>query len=247
MPSFDYSQTVTITELTRVVRLSYLQTIRVLDNSASLNRLAGETSGSQSNSFASNPGSPGFLGIGSEGASSVSTVFSDTGWAISRTWLETWWDKIRWSIGIREIGIFNYRYAETSELVSVPFSSPMPIEKVTLRVDENIPPSYPASQRWIQYFVTPDNGKSWHRINPLDHPTLFGGGDGKPMPRIITFNPDFSEEDSNDKKFVRTTSPVTQVRFRAVFLRPPGESFEGTTPILKAYRMLIYPKGGLLQ
>jgi len=246
MPRFSYEQSVTISEMTRLVRLSYLQTIAVLDDSVGLGRIAGETQGSQASSSASDPGSPGFLGIGAEGPSSSSSVFSDSGWAISRTWLETWWDRIRWAIGIREIGIYHYRYAQSSELVSVPFTSPLPIEKVTLRVNENIPPSYSAEQRWIQYYISVDNGGTWLRINPLDHPSLFTEGFGRPTPRIINFNADFAAEDDDENKYIRTAEPPYSVRLRSIFLRPVGEQFEGTTPILKSYKMLVYPKGGLI-
>lgn len=246
MSNFDYNQSVTITEMTKLIRLSYLQTIAVLDDSALLSRISGETPGAQASSFASDPGSPGFLGIGAEGPTSTSSVFSDSGWSISRSWVETWWDKIRWAIGIRDIGIFSYEYALTSEFVSVPFRSPKAIEKISLRVDENIPSTYPAVQRWIHYFVSPNDGTDWHRINPLDHPTLFADGGGRPTPRILNFNVDFASEDDDDKKFVSTNEEVVTVRFRAVFLRPPDAEFSGTSPILKSYRMLIYPRDGLL-
>ena len=247
MPDFDFEEQVTITEMTKLVRLSYLQTIAVLDDSIGVSRLAGESQGSQNSSFASDPGSPGFLGIGAEGPTSTSSTFTDSGWAISRTWLETWWDKLRWAIGIRDISIFRNTYAESSEFVSVPFSSPLQIEKISLKVDENIPHSYPASQRWIQYFISVDNGGNWYRINPLDHPTLFSEGFGRPTPRIINFNPDFAAEDDDQNKYIRLSDPPFSVRFRAVLTRPSSQEFNGTTPILKSYKLYIYPRNGLIQ
>jgi hypothetical protein len=238
-------QTTTVVEATRLVRLSYLQTIAALDNSTVLGNLAGETSGNNTNFSSTDPGSPGFLGIGGEGSSTLSQSFTDTGWSISRTWLETWWDKIRWAIGIREIGIYSYEYAQTSEIVSVPFLSPREILKVSLRVNEQVPRLYPNTQSWIQYFVSGDGGKNWHRINPLDKPSVFTGESGKPLPRIINFNADFASENSDENKFITVEEPVKSIKFRAVLTRPGGEEYEGTSPVLKGYRLMIYPKGGL--
>ena len=48
MPDFDFEEQVTITEMTKLVRLSYLQTIAVLDDSIGVSRLAGESQGSRS-------------------------------------------------------------------------------------------------------------------------------------------------------------------------------------------------------
>lgn len=246
MAEIKTKQTTTVTEVTRLIRLSYLQSVAALDDNALLGKLAGESSGTNSGFSASDPGSPGFLGIGAEGASSVSSTFADSGWAISRTWLETWWDKIRWAIGIREVGIYAFEYEESSEIISIPYRSPSEISKVTLKVDELIPSTYPNNTTWIQYFISPDNGLNWYRINPLDKPSTFADNAGQPIPRIINFNPDFIVEDNESNKYIKTNIPVTEIRFRAILLRPSGESFMKTSPILKGYRIMIYPKGGLI-
>jgi len=247
MPRTSTDSQVAITEVTRLIRLSYLQTLAVTDDQSNLSRIAGETQGDQRSSFTSDPGSPAFLGMmGGEGGSSASSSFADSGWQISRTWLETWWDKIRFAIGIREIGIFSYRYDQTSELISVPFRSPVEIDRISLVVDEAIPASYPSAERWIEYYVSVDNGTSWQRINPLDQPTLFGSDLGRPVPRIIHFNPDFAAEDDDNNRFVVTKSVPLEARFRAIFKRPLSVESDRTTPILKSYRMQIFPKGGLL-
>lgn len=235
-----------VTEVTRLVRLSYLQTVAVSDDSTAIGKLAGTTEGRNTSNFASDPGSPGFLGIGSEGPSSSSTTFSDSGWSISRTWLETMWDRIRWAIGVKEIGIYAYRYAETSEFVSVPYLVPTSVEKVSIRVDELVPTSFPNSQRWIQYFVSGDNGQNWYQINPLDRPSLFSGSEFRPVPRIINFlDPSLIREDDDENKYIGVTNPVKSVRLKVVFIRPGGTTNELLSPILKSYRLLIYPTGGL--
>lgn len=238
MPQINTNQTTTVVEATKLVRLSYLQTIAALDNQSTLNSIAGATQGSNQSFNSTDPGSPGFLGIGGEGASNVSSSFNDTGWSISRTWLETWWDKIRWAIGLKEIGIYSFSYAESSEIVSVPFKSPNNIKKVSLKVDEQIPNNYPSNSRWIHYFITIDNGNSWHAINPLDKPTAYSDGLGNVVPRILTFTD--TVNDNNNSKYINTNKPVKEIRFRAVLLKPIGEEFKNTTPILKSYRLMIY-------
>lgn len=243
----DFTQITNVTEVTKIVRLSYLQTVAALDDSSKLNDIAGVGGANPSSSFTTtDPGSPGFLGIGSEGPSTQTSSFTDSGWSITRTWLETYWDKIRWAIGIREIGIYSFLYASAGEFVSIPYSAPTDIAKVSLRVDESIPNTYPNTQRWIQYFVSGDNGSTWNMINPLDKPVLFSDSSGRPVPKIINYNPDFHSEDDDENKFITLTSPVKSVRLRVVFSRPTSEQFDRTSPVLKSYRLLIYPKGGLL-
>lgn len=241
------SQTTTVIETTRLVRLSYLQTIAALDDQSQLSQLAGETQGNQSSAASSNPGSPGFLGtgIGGEDARSQSSSFTDSGWSISRTWLETWWDKVRWGIGIKEIGIFSYEYTESAEIVSVPYSSPKGISSISLRVDEQIPESFPSNIAWTQYFISIDNGNQWMRLNPLDKPTRFLSGSGRPIPRTIRFSSIPDSENTTDNLYIQVDRLPTQVRFRAVLIRPGGDDNITKTPILKSYRLLIYPEEGL--
>lgn len=236
MPSIY--QTTTSTEVSRLVRLSYLQTIAALDNSNILGNLAGVSEGRSNNFSSSDPGSPGFLGIGAEGASSVSSSFTDSGWAISRTWLETYWDKIRWAIGIKELGLFSYKYSEVGEIVSAEFRFPAIVKKVSLKVDEIIPNKYPGNQKWIQYFVSHNNGLNWYRINPIDSSSNLSGQSF--IPRILNFNSQSIENDTDNDKFITTDKPVNSLRFKAILLRPPGEEFERTSPILKSYRMITY-------
>lgn len=232
--------------LSREVKLTYLQSVMVRGGQRSAGELAGEGGGTGSYSgSASTPGSPGFMGIGASGGSSYSASSNDTGWVISRTWDETHFDKTRWAIGIRDIGAFNYRYAPTSEMVSQPFSSPRPIAKVSLRVVEQIPAIFPLGRRYITYYVSPDNGETWHEINPLDHPSYLDD-QGRVIPRILTFNPDVGGPSGELRKFVETGSPVIQVRFRAVFRTAEGiDDPERYSPVLRSYRLQLYPFGGL--
>lgn len=245
MPSIQTNTHVKV--LSREIKLTYLQSVQVRGGGRSIGDLSGEGGGVGSSSGgASSPGSPGFLGIGASGGSSYSSSSNDTGWVISRIWEETHFDKTRWAIGIRDIGAFNYKYAPQAELISKKYSSPKPIAKVSLRVVEQIPGIFPLGRRYIAYYVSPDNGGTWHEINPLDHPTYMDEK-GLVVPKIITFNPDIGGVAGELKKFVTTGAPVMNLRFRAVLRAATAgvDDADRYTPVLKQYRMLMYPFGGL--
>lgn len=240
MPTTTY-----IKNLTREVRLSYLQSLQASQDIRDLQALAGVTPPSQASSTSSSGGSSGFLGIGAEGASTTTVSSDDTGWIISRTWRETVYDKARYAIGIRDIAMFKYQYAPSSEIVSRPFVSPKEIMKVQLRVDEFIPSVLPDTRRWIQYYITIDDGDTWIQMNPLDQPTLFDAN-GNVVPQTLTFNLDDAGPQGENAQPVLTEQSVKRIRFRAVFNTDStlvdGDKY---TPILKSYRLLILPRGGL--
>lgn len=237
-----------IRRLSRIVKLSYLQTVALVQGDKSTQEIVGSPSPFQQ-SFTS-VSQPDFLfrlslGIMGSSGGAKSIDFSDTGWTVSRTWLETYWDKVRYSIGIRELGIHRFNYVQTSEVISVPFSSPKDIEKVLVIADEIIPQEFPIGPRYIEYYISADPGTEWVQINPLDHPTHFGEN-GEVVPRIINFNTERPANATNENKYIQTDNQVRSVRFRAVLHRPEGiEGEEAMTPVLKGYRLLIYPRGGL--
>jgi hypothetical protein len=231
--------------LSREVKFSYLQTLQIQEDTSALPELAGTSEGISFAATRTYGGRSGFLGIGAKGASSASTSVDDSGWSISRQWQETYYDKIRYAIGIRDVGAFSYRYAPASEIVSLPFRSPKEVLKIELRVDEFIPSVLSSTRRWIEYYVSITNGKTWLRINPLDQPTLFET-DGSIVPRTITLNLDDGGPQGDDVQTIRTEAPVFGVRFRAVMYTDStvadGDRF---SPVLKGYRLLMLPRGGL--
>jgi len=143
------------------------------------------------------------------------------------------------------VGIFHYRFDSSSELVSVPFSSPKEIYKVQMRVVEQIPAAYPIDRRYIAYFITVDDGDTWYQINPLDQPVITDDN-GQVIPRTLTFNPEIGGVADELNKFVETTEPVTSIRYRAIFRAaadiPDSDRY---TPVLKQVRLLMFPRGGL--
>jgi hypothetical protein len=246
MASGESKTTSKIKVFSRVVKLTYLQSQQVRGGGRDLGEIAGEGGGvGRVTNSSSSPGSAGFLGIGASPSRSSTSTSEDTGWILSRVWDETYFDKVAYRIGLRDVGVFNYNFADSSEFVSIRYHSPKPISKVSVRVVEQIPASYPIGPRYIEYYVSHDDGKTWTRINPLDHPTLVGA-DGLVVPRTINYNPDVGGDALPSTTVVQTDSPVLFLRFRAILRASPEVENAGQhTPILKRYRLLMYPKGGL--
>jgi hypothetical protein len=173
---------------------------------------------------------------------------------ITRQWTTLKNDKARFTIGIRDINIYSYRFAETSEIVSLPYNSPNPIAKVTVDVDETIPKQFYSDSAhagtendWIKYYVSFNNGSSWSRISPTNHRTTISDDGVNPVPEIINVNSTVSaSERDNPLAYVDTAAAVYQVRFKAVLSRPTDiDSSDSYTPVLSKYALQIYPLGGL--
>lgn len=173
---------------------------------------------------------------------------------ITKQWTETKEDKVRFAIGIRDIGIYSYSFAETSEVVSQPYSSPKPVSKISLSVDEFIPKKFYTTSgnegtenNWIKYYISVDNATSWTRISPTNHTETLSEGGIYPLPEVINVNSDVSEDArDNPLSYIDTPAPVFQVRFKAVLTRPENiVDSESYSPLLSSYAIKIYPHGGL--
>jgi hypothetical protein len=175
----------------------------------------------------------------------------DSGFSLVKTWNQPQFDIIRYAMGIRELTVSQFTYVPVSELVSKPWQSPKEIQKVTLIVDQFIPNQFPPGQNYIEYYIKPDLDEAeWVRINPVGLPTQFTDG-GSIVPRIVSFNTEKPVNSSLEDAFVTTEQPVRTIRFRAVLKRPetivdnPEISANAYSPVLKSYRLLLTPRGGL--
>jgi len=171
---------------------------------------------------------------------------------ITRQWRETKYDKTRFAIGVRDIGLYSYEFAENSEMISQPYNSPKPVSKVSVSVDESIPKAFysdaPGSENnWIKYYISIDDGTSWCRISPTNHNRTPDQNSIYDIPQIININSDISsEERENPLAYVDSTVPVYRVRFKAVLSRPKDLTDSTSfTPILSKYALKLYPFGGL--
>ena len=253
----------------KIIKLTYLQTLAIVSGLGDTTEIAGETEGFTAEGIdtaaktahlasgkAGSDRSRRAGGIGGDTVGkkkkqdSIKTSIDDKGWRVVKTWLQPEFDKIRYALGIRELTIAQFRYEKVSEVISKPWGSPKDITKVSLIVDQFIPPQFPPGQDYLQFYVKPESPDAdWIRINPIDNRTVYDSK-GKIVPRIINFNTERPATARLEDAFITTKQEVRQMRFRAVLNRPDSISgsdtpADGYTPILKSYRMLIHPRGGL--
>lgn len=193
----------------------------------------------------------GFIGslFGKKVTKDIKGTIKDSGWNYVRDWNEPYFDIIRYAIGIKELALSQFTYETVSEVISTPWISPKEIQKVSLLVDQFIPSQFPVGNSYIEYYIKPEIPEvDWIRINPVDLPTVYSS-DNKIVPRIITFNTERPINSRLEESYIETSSPVTSVRFRAILKRPTeldsGENPAAYSPLLKSYRLVMTPRGGL--
>jgi len=231
----------TTTVNTTVIKLSYLQTLALSQGLLQTDSL--ETDANKSNLGGSTKNTvklAPFLGI-TKGKTSSSSTLESSGLKIKDQWLQPYFDRIRYTIGIRELVVAKYTFSERSELISTPFLSPKEIIKAYVMVDEYIPPSFDTHTNWIKYYVKSEGTSDWIEVAPFNATTRFND-QGEILPKIINFNIPKPAIVATENKYNYTSEPVKLMRFRAVFSRPTGGDFDSITPLLKSYRMIMVPR-----
>lgn len=230
------------TRMSRLVKLTYLQTLQTYNNNAPLGQFVEETDPTEKSSQTKNRGGlRGWL----FGKTITNTNEKDSGWSIARDWLQVQYDKMRYAIGIRELSVFKYRFSPTSEFVSKKFTSPKEIIKAQLEVIEEIPSEFNPAQRYIEYYLSFDD-ENWHRVNPTGSPTLYLE-DGQIAPEILTINFDIAGAGPNQSvRNITTDSPATSVRVKVIMKNDPSVGNpDSYTPVLKKYRVKLFPRTSL--
>jgi len=243
--------TITQTRMSKLVKLTYAQTVKTHFNNLGAAEFAGETEGGSSNVNQSSGGpDSGLLGfivnfLFGSSSSQTSISSSDTGWSIAKQWLEVYYNKMRYGIGVRELSIFNYRFSSVSEFVSKKFTSPKEIIKAQLEVTEEIPSEFNLENRYIEYYLSFDE-ENWHRINPTGHPTLYAE-DGQVVPEILNINFDIAGAGGLATiKSVETDTPVRSARIKVVMKNDQSlGNPDMYSPVLKKYRIKLFPRTSL--
>lgn len=286
----SYKTTVDKLTLTRIVKLSYIQSILINGGTAKSEEFAGLTQASTSTRtisqdstrndatkgaslagiFNANVGKDLKLGktagkildigynaalggipaivkglFGKKTKTETWQTTKESGWSIVKTWAQPQFDIIRYAIGIKDIGVTQFLYSPVSEMISKAWTSPKEVVKVRLLVDQFIPPEYPEGT-YLEYYIKPDDDTDkWIRINPIELPTTYSEADAtKPIPRIISFNGERPISSSSEESYLLTTKPVTSIRLKVIIKRPES-SDPSSTPILRSYRILMTPRGGI--
>lgn len=172
------------------------------------------------------------LSGGSSSNSSVSNSsnFQDTGYQVNKEWDRIIWSRVRYPIGIRELGFHAKTFDVVGEVESIPYEIYTKGKQVTLKVTRTIPAlltaKYPTTN-WIEYYIMINDTK--YPIQPVvGEAAQFDGGiipSSYQLDKIVT---------SGDK---------AQIRFYATISRPTDTgvipNVETMTPILHGYELII--------
>jgi hypothetical protein len=252
----------------KIVKLSYLETLALDGGLTSTKQLAPETEATETVNADGTvkrntsqkvedalrsipvlgkaiPGSP----FGRKTTVDTKQTVKESGWSVTKVWNQPQFDILRYAIGIKELTIAQFTYEQVSEIISIPWKSPKEIIKVSLTTSEFVPNVFPPGT-YIEYYVRPNiKDFVWTRINPIGNPSVFKD-DGTIVPRIINFNMERPISAKLEENFISTDEPVNEIVFRALLKRPDtventDTSAEGYSPILKSYRLLMVPRNGL--
>lgn len=156
----------------------------------------------------------------------------------------------RYCIGIKDLGIHSYKYADRSELTTVMYEVPDTIKEIVLYTNEYIPASFLEDFKkinsWITYEISLD-GHTFYPISPM-HRNPVGKGELKTSdgentlfpPKIYEVNPENSYEVQQNifyKGYINTSKNPKQVQLRITLNRPNGSEFE--TPSLDSFALKI--------
>jgi hypothetical protein len=165
-------------------------------------------------------------------------------------------DGWRYCIGIKDISVYNYQFAEKSEMITKPFVTTKPIKEVSLFANEVIPEIFTQdltkANDWIQYFISIDD-INWHRISPMHQQPIAGKTDFPP--KVYRINSKEVIEDKIENPlygYIYTDGDVYGIRLKVIIRRPTDiENSANYTPILEDYSLRIaledsFLKGGLI-
>lgn len=152
----------------------------------------------------------------------------------------------RYAIGVRDIDIMSFEFAETSEYISKPFLLEDGIKKVLLYANEKVPPMYKEkvseSNDWVQYFVSFDD-IDWHRISPQHQQPV----NDKFPAKILSINDNESDIENAfalHKQNLQLKELPKQVRLKIIMKRPEKTTEDEipllhTTPLVEDFALKI--------
>ncbi len=130
-------------------------------------------------------------------------------------------DRLRYAIGLRDIDVRGFTFLSEGEIISLPFETIDEVRKVALNTNQN--PAQLSELGSIQYFVSPDNGATYHEIQPQE---LQGTEGILDVPEILEFNGPSSNS-------INTSVPVQSLRIKTRFTRNDDVFNDNTTALAK--------------
>lgn len=181
--------------------------------------------------------------FGKKKTTTTSINVKDSGWSVVKSWKQPEFNIIRYALAIREFQVGNFKYAPVSEMISKPWKSPKEIVKLRITANQFIPTDFPPGT-YIEYYIKPNSQEiDWIRINPIELSSAYAEN-GSVIPRIVTFNSEKPIGERVEERYFITKEPVTSIRLK-IIMRRPADMPDTVTPIVKNYRILMTPRGGL--
>lgn len=142
-----------------------------------------------------------------------------------------YFEGLRWCIGIRDIELTSNIYQTNSFFITNQFHVGGIVDRVSLEAEVEVPAEFDQSINWIKFYVSPDNGISWHQISRIQDDFL-------ELPEIIAFNnPIPLELREPGVAYIDTPNAVENLRLKVEFSRP--EDLPYLTPILHSYKLKV--------
>jgi hypothetical protein len=137
----------------------------------------------------------------------------------------------RWAIGIQDISALSIKYNETSTVVSKRFLVPGGVDRIAIEADIDIPEGFSSYVAWIRFFVSPDDGKTWHQISRIQDDYLG-------IPEVIAYNDNTPVElRLPGVGYYETNSTANHLRVKIEIDRPEGD--DTLTPVVRSYRLKV--------
>lgn len=140
-------------------------------------------------------------------------------------------DGKRWAIGIRDIAAYTTEYKTTSSMTSKKFYVPGGVDRLSIEADVSVPLTFDASIPWVRFYVSPDDGITWHQISRIQEDYLG-------IPEIIAYNDNTPTElRLPGVQYYETLTTPTSIRVKIEIDRPAGDST--LTPVVRSYKLKI--------
>jgi hypothetical protein len=227
--------------------LTYLESLKIFEGKRQMSSLESGPESYEDEDFDEGSDIAQILTGGLFGRDEVTnTTTEESGWTVRDSYTQTNWDKVRYAVGIKEIGVWAYQYVESSGFVSVPYKTPKPIRSISLHTDEIIPKDFNTEivQRWIDYWVSFNNNDQWHPIMPADDGAMAVFDTPDRIPQVIHVNSGIPQQERDDRDgYVDMDKEANLVRLKAILRRPADRP--DLTPVLKSYRLRMVLRSAL--
>lgn len=137
----------------------------------------------------------------------------------------------RWVIALRDISVSEKRYALKSTLVSKAFNIPASVDRVMIESDIYIPESFDSDLEWVKFYVSPDNGLTWHRISRVQD--VYNN-----VPEILVYNDPLPAEFRDPTAgYYNTPNVVNSLRVKIELFRPDNQP--SYSPKVYGYKLKV--------